>query len=363
MTKRAIIVQYGLGQVGRALVRQILAGREALAARRGLELRHAALADSTGCLVGETVLSDAELQQALTLKERGTGLRHQPGGEGLPLGLPASCWGADLPVILVDVTAAEGMEAVALEALQAGWGVVLANKRPLAGDLEAFRRLTSSCRLRWEATVGAGLPWIEALSHLLDTGDRVLRLEAAVSGTLGFLTSQLEAGVPLSAAVAEARARGYTEPDPRDDLSAADVRRKALILARMLGLAVSWEDVPAEPLYPLAWGSLSIDEFMAELPGLDRAYAERMAQALAVGHTLRYSVELQDGRCAVGLHEVEKDSPLGALQGPDCLLAIYSERYHPAPLVISGPGAGAEVTAAGVYADMIGLALEMHTGS
>ncbi len=350
---RISIIQYGLGQVGQALVRQILAGRERLAQRAGVELRHVALADSSGLLADAGGLDDGRLAQALAAKVQGVGLRKQPGGEVRPEGLPT----AEGATVYVDVTAAEEMETLALEALARSWGVVLANKRPLAGDLGMFRRLTASRRLRHEATVGAGLPWIETLAHLLDTGDRVLSLEAAVSGTLGFLCSQLEAGVPFSAAVAEARARGYTEPDPRDDLSAGDVRRKALILARLLGLALSWEDLPAESLYPREWDALAIDGFAARLPELDADYAARMATALAHGQTLRYSVAIADGRCAVGLREVAVDSPLGALQGPDCLLALHTERYRAAPLVIRGPGAGAEVTAAGVYADIITLGL------
>ncbi len=357
--KRIDIVQYGLGHVGQALLRQVLAGRERLAARTRLELRHVALADSRGLLAEERGLDDAWLERALAAKVRGTSLV----GAGFPVrpGRPESVppQAAGNPLVLVDVTAADGMEGLALQALERGWGVALANKRPLAGSLETFRRLAASSRLRCEATVGAGLPWIEMLTHLLDTGDRVLRLEAAVSGTLGYIASQLEAGVPFSRAVAEARARGYTEPDPRDDLSAADVRRKALILARLLGQALEWDDLAAEALYPRAWDALDVEGFMAKMAELDRDYAARTAAAQAAGRTLRYSAEIEEGHCAVGLHEVEKSSPLGALTGPTCLLAIHTERYRPQPLAISGPGAGAEVTAAGVYADIISLGMEL----
>lgn len=351
------LIQYGLGNVGRALVRQIRAGRERLAARTGLALRHVALADSGGVLQAAEGLDDAALLRALSAKDNGLPLTRLPGAE------PRSANSIvprvnDGPCIVIDVTAADGMEAVALDALPRGWGVALANKRPLTGSLETFRRLTGSGRLRCEATVGAGLPWIEMLAHLLDTGDRILRLEAAVSGTLGYLMSQLEAGVPLSQAVVEARRRGYTEPDPRDDLGASDVRRKALILARLLGQPLEWQDIPAQPLYPPAWDTLDVDGFLARLPELDAEYAGRMRRAKAAGRTLRYGVEVGEGSCTVGLREVPIDSPLGALQGPACLLAFHTGRYSPAPLVISGPGAGAEVTAAGVYADVIALARE-----
>jgi homoserine dehydrogenase len=352
------IIQYGLGQVGRALLSQVLAGRAALAERTCLELRHVALVDSAGTLVDSGGLGDTALQAALAAKEAGKGLSALPGSTARSAG-PVSVPGLEGPAVLVDVTAADGMEAASLAALAAGWGVVLANKRSLAGPVDTFRRLTESRRLRCEATVGAGLPWIEMLQHLLDTGDRVLRLEAAVSGTLGYLCSQLEAGVPYSAAVREAKRLGYTEPDPRDDLSAADVRRKGLILARLLGGTPDWDDLPAEALYPAEWHGLTVPEFMERLPELDGPYAARMAAAQARGCTLRYAVAIEGGKASVGLREVGKGSPLGALVGPNCLLSLWTERYSTLPLVISGPGAGASVTAAGVYADIIALGLEL----
>ncbi len=348
-------MQYGLGQVGQALVRQVLAGRELLRARTGQELVYAVLADSTGMLSTESGLTAAEVEQALAAKAQGVGLGRQGGGQAHGAVLPV----APGPAVYVDVTTGEGMQALALQALERGWGAVLANKRPLAGRLDDFRRLTASRRLRHEATVGAGLPWIEALTHLLDTGDRIVHLEAAVSGTLGYIASQLEAGAPFSQAVAQARSRGYTEPDPRDDLSAADVRRKGLILARMLGQAVEWDGLPAEALYPPAWNDLTVEAYMARLPELDASYNARMATARAAGRTLRYAVEVRQGGVSAGLVEVERESPLGRLQGADCLLAIYSERYNARPLTISGPGAGPEVTAAGVYADIISLGMEL----
>ncbi len=355
--KRINIVQYGLGQVGQALLRQILAGRQQLATRSGLELRHIALADSRGFLADTAGLADEQLQAALEGKTQGGAIDRLPGAQAHTAG-PAPLPNAHDATVLVDVTAAEGMDALAQAALSRGWGVALANKRPLCGPMATFHALAGRRRLRCEATVGAGLPWIEALTHLLNTGDRVLQLEAAVSGTLGFIASRLEQGTPFSAAVREARALGYTEPDPRDDLSAADVRRKGLILARLLGHSLEWEDLPAEALYPAEWGALDVDGFMARLPELDESMAGRMHNALAAGRTLRYSIAIDGTGCRAGLREVDRDSPLGRLQGPDCLLAVRTERYNPQPLVISGPGAGAEVTAAGVYADILSLGME-----
>ncbi|MGQ9681307.1 MAG: homoserine dehydrogenase [Anaerolineae bacterium] len=356
MGKTVAIVQYGLGRVGRALLRQILVGRETLAARTGLTLRHVALAEIGGQISDPAGLSDEQLQQALEAVDQGTAFGALPGvrqaGGIRDLAVPG-------PVVQVDVTAADGMEPLALEALARGWGVVLANKRLLSGSLATFRSLTATPRLRAEVTVGAGLPWLEMLRHLLDTGDTVLSLEAAVSGTLGYIFSQLERGVAFSAAVVEARALGYTEPDPRDDLGAADVRRKGLILARLLGMPLEWEDLPAAPLYPAEWDALDIPGFMAALPSLDADYAGRVASARAEGCVLRYAVQIKEGHASVGLCPVGADTPLGRLQGPACMLALTTARYRQHPLVISGPGAGPEVTAAGVYADMISLGMEL----
>lgn len=351
-----LIVQLGLGGVGRTLVRQLLNQRATLARRYGMTLDYLGLADSSGALGGGSPLTPSQLLGAVEAKAAGRSLAELPGGRagaGLAGLLP------DQPCVIVDVTAAEGTTAALIAALGAGHRAVLANKRPLSGSWEQFQALTAGGRTRYEATVGAGLPVLSTLQALLDSGDGVQRVEACLSGTLGFLCTALDDGSPLSAAVREAHARGYTEPDPRDDLSGADVARKALILARTFGLPWPAEAIRPEPLFPPALAALSRDEFMARLAELDGPIAAQAAEARASGSALRYVATVGAGSPEVGLRALPLAHPLAGLRGPDNMFSFITERYAERPLVVRGPGAGLDVTAAGVLADIVATAREM----
>jgi len=255
-------------------------------------------------------------------------------------------------VVLVDVSGAP-LQPLHRAALHAGMHVVTANKVPLSGSLASYRELVDArdaarVRYGYETTFGAGLPVLHTLKELIATGDELRRVSGCFSGTLGFLCTRLEEGASLRQAVEEASAKGYTEPDPRDDLSGRDVARKALIIARALGLPLEPDDVVLEP-------------FVAGLDdGLDTALAvggaelsARLAAAKERHHTLRYVADIHEGRAAVGLREVPEDGPIGSLHGPDNILVFTTRRYDAYPLVIRGPGAGAEVTAAGVLGDLL----------
>ena len=196
------------------------------------------------------------------------------------------------------------------------------------------------------------------LSRLVSAQDRVQRISGCLSGSLGFITSGLQAGEPFSSVTARAKRLGYTEPDPRDDLGGVDVARKALILARCLGMQLELDQVAVEPLYPPELASLSVADFMAALPSLDASFTQRVAAAAAAGKVLRYaaSVDPATSSLTVGLKEVPASSPLGTLSGSDNLVEIYTRWYADNPLVLRGAGAGAGATAAGVLADMIDLA-------
>jgi homoserine dehydrogenase len=264
-----------------------------------------------------------------------------------------------MPCIIVDVTAQEGAEQSFADAVAQGHRVVLANKKPLCGSLESFRALTASGRTRYEATVGAGLPVISTLRSLLDTGDVIQQIAGCLSGTLGFLMTQLQDNVAFSTAVQTAKANGWTEPDPRDDLNGLDVARKALILARTSGFEFELQQVAVQSLYPESLASVEMDQFLAALPSLDEEYRERFnAVSQQESKTLRYVAHVSADQLKVGIADVLLSEPLGTLRGPDNLVMYHTQRYSERPLSVRGPGAGIDVTAAGVLSDMIAFAKE-----
>jgi homoserine dehydrogenase len=197
---------------------------------------------------------------------------------------------------------------------------------------------------------------------MLDSGDSITRIEASMSGTLGYLCTALEEGTPLSAAVRTARERGWTEPDPRDDLSGADVARKALILARTCGLPWTMAQVPATALFSPELAAISVETFMERVGELDATLAEQVAQARANSAALRHVATVEPGHASIALRELPHTHPLAALRGTDNLFAFTTERYADQPLVVRGAGAGVEVTAAGVLGDIIATAREMQRG-
>ncbi|MBN1813177.1 MAG: homoserine dehydrogenase [Anaerolineae bacterium] len=352
MTTRVPIIFLGVGNIGGTLLRQILDSGEEVARRTGLQLAPIALADVSGVLLDPDGLFQDTLHAALDAVTGGGLLEVVSGIRPLDEVTQALQPGA----IVADMTATPKTTPTLLAAMEAKCGVVLANKIPLAADWSAAKTFFEYPDLRYECTVGAGLPVIDTLQYLLDTGDHVTKIEGCLSGTLGYLCAELERGVPYSAAVAQAKKLGYTEPDPRDDLSGKDVARKALILARTAGWPLEENDLNVEALYSESLAGLSIEGFMAATPTLDGTYAVRIEEAKAAGKVLRYVAQVGPAGGSVGLTAVECDSSLGALRGPANYVALHTERYAEVPLVISGPGAGREVTAAGVMGDIIKLA-------
>jgi len=205
---------------------------------------------------------------------------------------------------------------------------------------------------------------VATLSRLVSAHDRVQRISGCLSGSLGFITSGMQAGESFSSVTGRAKRLGYTEPDPRDDLGGVDVARKALILARTLGMRAEMVDVELEPLCPPELASLPLDQFMAALPSLDEGFAKRVAAAAADGCVLRYVATVRPptqrggtrGRLTVGLTGVPLNSPLGSLSGTDNLVEMTTDVYAATPLVLRGAGAGAGATASGVLSDMVELA-------
>ena len=349
------IILVGTGGVGQALIRQILSTRAWLADRLGFSLRLSGLLDSRAMLFDRQGLPAGTIETALDVKRRRGSLVELDGSRN-PDALAELLESGQ---ILVDLTAAPDTGRLLKSALTAGCGVVTANKHPLGATWADSRELFQAPFLRYEATVGAGLPVIRTLRSLLDTGDEITRMEGCFSGTLGFLCSQLEEGSSYSAAVRRAHALGYTEPDPREDLSGWDVARKALILARTAGWPLEMADLAVEALYPDSMLDCRVNEFLDQLPDLDKSTARRAADAGRDGQVLRYVARVDCNGGRVGLEPAPKQSALGVLQGPANYVAFYSTRYAEVPLVISGPGAGQEVTAAGVLSDIIDLAARL----
>lgn len=350
------IVQLGLGGVGQALAQQVLAQSAALAERDDFQLKYLAILDSSGALFTGEPLTNEAVAAALTAKQDGQPLARLENGQAV------NDWYTLLPhasCIVVDVTASDTTTEGLCAAVAAGHRIVLANKRPLTTDLALFSDLTAHNVTRYEATVGAGLPIISTLRSLVDSGDTITRIEACMSGTLGYLCTALEEGTPLSTAVATAKQQGWTEPDPRDDLSGTDVSRKALILARTARLAWTMDDVPSTPWFPPELAQVSVDEFMQRVRELDATYVKRVAQAKANKTVLRYVATLTPQGASIDLQEVAPTHPLASLRGTDNLFAFTTRRYAAQPLVVRGPGAGTAVTAAGVLSDIIATAREM----
>ena len=222
----------------------------------------------------------------------------------------------------------------------------------------------------YEATVGAGLPVISTLRDLRQTGDRILRVEGSFSGTLSYLFNTLTPEMDFSALVTQAKEQGFTEPDPRDDLSGTDVARKLVILGREMGLSLELDDIEVESLVPESLVDVSnVDEFLAQLANYDDAMRARLEAATAAGQVLRYvgSVDATEGidkaKAQVRLEAYDKTHPFSRLQGSDNIIAFRTRRYDAQPLLVQGPGAGPEVTAGGVFADLLRLAAHLGAPS
>ncbi|MGA2081372.1 MAG: bifunctional aspartate kinase/homoserine dehydrogenase I [Holophaga sp.] len=264
--------------------------------------------------------------------------------------------------VMVDCTASQSLADGYQAFVEAGFHLVSASKKANSGPMDAWRELRGALDRKgrvfhYETNVGAGLPILGPLRDLRHGGDRVLRLEGILSGSLSYIYGRLDEGAAFSEAVAEARKAGFTEPDPRDDLSGLDVARKALILYREMGFDLELDQVAVESPLPGGFDAGgSVDEFMARLPELDAAVARRLAELRAQGRVLRYAATVTPDGCQVGAIEVDAGHPLFVIRGGENALCLSTEGYYPHPMVVRGYGAGAAVTATGVLADVLKIA-------
>ena len=359
ISSQADVVILGFGRIGRELAVQLATAKEA---RGPYGARVVAVIDSSGYVFNPRGISQRHLTRLIERKQAGAALADLPGGERADAhaALADVAEHALSRPILVDVTAGDTGD-ILETALRAGMDIVLANKKPLASPGGAKGGLARAAaergrRLLHEATVGAGLPIIDTIKKLQESGDEILRIEGCPSGTLGYLFGELGRGTPFSAALRSAMALGYTEPDPREDLSGMDVARKALILARLLGFDGDLESVQVETLVPAEHRDIALADFLAGLEALDPAWRERVESARASDTVLRYRATVSPTSVHVGLVGVSLGSSFAALTGTDNQFAITTSRYRTNPIVITGPGAGVAVTAAGVLNDVLKLA-------
>jgi aspartokinase/homoserine dehydrogenase 1 len=263
-------------------------------------------------------------------------------------------------VIFVDATGSEEVVPLYIELLKNHVHVVTPSKLANTQSQDKFDSLhhtarENSSRFLYETNVGAGLPIVNTIRNLVQTGDQILRISGVLSGTMTYLFSELDKGASFSETVIKARRLGYAEPDPRDDLSGEDVARKFLILARLTGLRLERDDLAVQTLIPKPLQDVDSTTFLNDLHKFDHEWSTRITEADQNGKTLRYVGTLSGGSIEVGIQEVSKSSALGQLSGTNNLVEIQTERYYDQPLVILGPGAGKGVTAAGLLSDILSI--------
>jgi aspartokinase/homoserine dehydrogenase 1 len=332
--RKLALAVVGVGNIGTTLLKQIEQQRGYLLAR-GFDVTVVAIADSKRVAINAAGLDLANWRATLDASP----LRMTPTALARAL--------KDLQLAnaaLVDCTASDAVVDAYPEFIDADLHLITPNKRANVLPWKRYAALIAQLQKRqkhflYEANVGAGLPVLSTLQDLVSSGDTVLKIEGILSGTLSYLFNTFEPEKPFSALVREAHAMGLTEPDPRADLSGEDVARKLLILGRLMGLKMDVSDVSVESLVSLS----------------DRDLARRLKKAHARGRVLRYTGVVQNGKASAGLHEYAPDHPLASTRGADNVIAFTTARYSKTPLVIKGPGAGGEVTAMGVFSDMLKL--------
>ena len=342
----------GTGTVGDSLIKQLASQQDKLMQERGLKLNVVGIANGHQALFDRDGL-DLSNYRAL-LDEKGTASSPQIiRDEVIGMNIFNS--------VFVDCTANADVASLYKDLLENNVSVVAANKIAASSSYANYTELKRIARNRgvkflFETNVGAGLPIIKTINDLLASGDKILKIEAVVSGTLNFIFNKISADVPFSETIRMAKEQGYSEPDPRIDLSGKDVIRKLVILAREAGYVLEQEDVEKNLFVPDEFFQGSLDEFWKNIPSLDADFETRRQKLEAENKHWKFVAKLEDGKGSVSLQEVSRSHPFYGLEGSNNIVLLTTERYKEYPMMIQGYGAGASVTAAGVFADIISVA-------
>lgn len=342
----------GPGVVGGTLLEQLRDEVERLRAESNIDLRVRGIASTSKMLLSDDPIDLATWRDAF--------------GGGQPTDLDAFVAHIRTDAVpnaaIIDCSSSDELAGHYADWVQAGLHVITPNKKLGSGDLDRFRALREATKKHnrhflYETTVGAGLPILKTLEDLIATGDRVDRIEGILSGTLAYLFNRYDGKTPFSEIVRDAKAKGYTEPDPRDDLSGMDVARKLVILGREMGLELSLDAVEVESLVPSELEDVSIDEFLDRLTSIDDRMQARFEAAAKEGKVLRFVASLtSEGAAKVKLDAYDRAHPFAGIRLTDNIVQLETKRYDENPLVVQGPGAGPDVTAGGAFADLLRLA-------
>lgn len=342
----------GIGTVGGHLLEQIRRQQKTLIEQNGLKLKIVGIADVNNMILDRKGIDLDNYPNEL----RNNGQQTTPAllrDEILKMNIFNS--------VFVDCTASPEIAALYEDFLSHNISVVAANKIAASGPFNNYHWLKETARKTgvkylFETNVGAGLPIINTMNALTNSGDKILKLQAVLSGTLNFIFNTISKEIPLSRAIEMAKEARFSEPDPRIDLSGTDVIRKLVILSREAGYAVNQEDVVRNLFVPDQYFKGSLDDFWKVIPAMDADFEEKRRKLEAEGKKYRFVAEMDRGKCSVGLQEVDRSHPFYELEGSNNIIMITTERYNEYPMIIKGYGAGAEVTAAGVFSDIISIA-------
>ena len=340
----------GVGTVGGKLIEQIRSQYETLMQRNGLKLNVVGIASSKAGVFDRDGIELENYRELLKAPEaQGKNLRDEVLGMNI------------FNSVFVDCTASKDIASLYQTFLEHNISVIAANKIAASSDYENYMKLKKTARnrgvwFRYETNVGAGLPIIGTINDLRNSGDKILKIEAVLSGTLNFIFNEIAADVPFSETVRRAKEQGYSEPDPRIDLSGTDVVRKLVILTREAGYQVEQADVEKHLFVPNEYFEGSVDDFWKKLPELDADFEARRKKLEADGKRWRFVATMEDGKTNVALKEVDDNHPFYRLEGSNNIVLLTTERYKEYPMLIQGYGAGASVTAAGVFANIMSIA-------